>query len=58
MLVETANPVHSLADNQRMREAEFAVAEFETPAESADGYREGWQRLKDTLQPSKMADMR
>ncbi len=28
--------------------AEFAVAEFESPAESAARYREGWQRLKDT----------
>ena len=38
--------------------AEFAVAEFETPAESAAAYREGWQRLKDTLKPSYMVDMR
>jgi hypothetical protein len=38
--------------------AEFAVAEFETPAESAAAFREGWQRLKDTLKPSYMVDMR
>ena len=38
--------------------AEFAVAEFETPAESAAAFRDGWQRLKDTLKPSYMVDMR
>jgi hypothetical protein len=38
--------------------AESAVAEFETAAESAAAYREGWQRLKDTLKPSFMVDMR
>ncbi|HEY1491125.1 MAG TPA: nuclease-related domain-containing protein [Steroidobacteraceae bacterium] len=38
--------------------AEFAVAEFETPAESAASHREGWQSLKATLKPSYMVDMR
>jgi Nuclease-related domain len=38
--------------------AEFAVAEFETPAESAANFKEGWQRLKDALKPSYMVDMR
>jgi hypothetical protein len=38
--------------------AEFAVAEFETPAESAASHREGWQNLKATLKPSYMVDMR
>ncbi len=38
--------------------AEFAVAEFETPAESAASFREGWQRLKEALKPSYMVDMR
>jgi Nuclease-related domain len=38
--------------------ADFAVAEFDTPAESAATFREGWQRLKDTLKPSYMVDMR
>ena len=38
--------------------AEFALAEFETPIESAANFKEGWQRLKDALKPSYMVDMR
>jgi hypothetical protein len=38
--------------------AEFAIADFDVPAESAASHREGWQRLKDTLKPSFMVDMR
>ena len=38
--------------------AEFPLAEFEAPAESAARFREGWQRLKDAVKPSYMVDMR
>ena len=34
--------------------AEFATAEFDAPGESAAQFREGWQRLKDTVKPSYM----
>jgi hypothetical protein len=38
--------------------ADFAAADFDAPAESAAQFREGWQRLKDAVKPSFMADMR
>jgi hypothetical protein len=38
--------------------AEFPAADFETPAESAARYREGWQRLKEAVRPSDMVDRR
>jgi hypothetical protein len=38
--------------------SEFPAAEFESPADSVARYREGWQRLKDTVKPSYMVDMR
>jgi hypothetical protein len=38
--------------------SEFAAAEFDAPAESAAGFREGWQRLQEALKPSYMVDMR
>jgi len=38
--------------------AEFPTPSYESPAESAAGYREGWQRLKAAVKPSYMVDMR
>jgi hypothetical protein len=38
--------------------AEFPAADFESPAESAARFREGWQQLKAAVKPSFMADMR
>ena len=38
--------------------AEFPAAEFESPAESAARYGEGWGRLKEAVKPSFMVDMR
>ena len=38
--------------------AEFAAGEFDAPAESAAGFREGWQHLQEALKPSYMVDMR
>jgi len=38
--------------------ADFAAADFDAPAESAAQFREGWQRLRDAVKPSFMADMR
>ena len=38
--------------------AEFPAAEFETPAESAARYGEGWAQLKAAVKPSFMVDMR
>src|ERR1700739_2155031 len=38
--------------------AEFRHPDFESPAESAARYREGWQRLREVIKPSHMADMR
>jgi len=38
--------------------SEFPAAEFETPAESAARYREGWRRLREAVRPSNMVDMR
>jgi hypothetical protein len=38
--------------------SEFPAAEFETPAETAARYREGWQRLREAVKPSYMVDMR
>jgi hypothetical protein len=37
---------------------EFPAPEFESPADSAARHRDGWQRLKDTVRPSYMVDMR
>jgi hypothetical protein len=37
---------------------EFAAADFGAPEPAAAQYREGWQRLKDTVKPSYMVDMR
>ena len=38
--------------------SEFPAADFETPAETAARYREGWQRLREAVKPSYMVDMR
>ncbi|HXW74727.1 MAG TPA: nuclease-related domain-containing protein [Steroidobacteraceae bacterium] len=38
--------------------SEFPAAEFETPADTAMRYREGWQRLREAVKPSYMVDMR
>jgi hypothetical protein len=38
--------------------ADCAASDFDAPAESAAQFREGWQRLKDAVKPSFMADMR
>jgi hypothetical protein len=38
--------------------SEFPAPDFMSPAESAARFREGWQRLKETVKPSFMADMR
>jgi hypothetical protein len=38
--------------------AEFPTAEFTAPPETDARFREGWQRLKDAVKPSYMADMR
>jgi Nuclease-related domain len=38
--------------------SEFPAAEFETPAETAARFREGWQRLREAVKPSYMVDMR
>lgn len=38
--------------------AEFPAADHEAPEESAARFREDWQRLKDAVKPSYMADMR
>jgi hypothetical protein len=38
--------------------AEFVSPDFDVPADSAAQYREGWQRVKDTVRPSYMVDMR
>jgi len=38
--------------------SEFPAADFESPAESAARYREGWQRLRQAVKPSNMVDMR
>ncbi len=37
---------------------EFTSPDFEAPADSAAQYREGWQRVKETVKPSYMVDMR
>jgi hypothetical protein len=37
---------------------EFNAADFGAPEQAAAQYREGWQRLKDTVKPSYMVDMR
>ena len=38
--------------------AEFPAADFESPADTIARFREGWQRLRDAVKPSFMADMR
>jgi hypothetical protein len=38
--------------------AEFPAADFESPADTMARFREGWQRLRDGVKPSYMADMR
>ncbi len=38
--------------------AEFPQASFESPADSARRFSEGWQRLKEVVKPSYMAHMR
>ena len=38
--------------------SEFPLADFEAPAESVARHRDGWQRLKETVRPSYMTDMR
>jgi hypothetical protein len=38
--------------------SEFPPADFESPAESAARFREGWQRLRTAVRPSHMVDMR
>jgi len=38
--------------------AEFPAADYESPAESAARFGDGWQRLKGAVKPSYMADMR
>jgi hypothetical protein len=38
--------------------AEFPAADFESPADTMARFRDGWQRLRDTVKPSYMADMR
>jgi len=38
--------------------ADFAASDFDAPAESAAQFRDGWQRLRDAVKPSFMADMR
>jgi hypothetical protein len=38
--------------------AEFPPADFESPADSARRFRDGWQRLKNAVKPSYMVDMR
>jgi len=38
--------------------SEFPEGDFEAPAESAARHREAWQRLKEAVKPSYMADMR
>jgi hypothetical protein len=38
--------------------ADFTASDFDAPAESAAQFREGWQRLKEAVRPSFMADMR
>ena len=38
--------------------AEFPAAHFESPADTIARFREGWQRLRDAVKPSYMADMR
>jgi len=38
--------------------AEFPAADFESPADTIARFREGWQRLRDAVKPSYMADMR
>lgn len=37
---------------------EFPAAEYESTAESAARYKDGWQRLKEVVKPSYMVDMR
>ena len=38
--------------------AEFPAADFESPADSVRRFNDGWQRLKQTVKPSYMVDMR
>jgi len=38
--------------------AEFPAADFESPADTVARFRDGWQRLRDAVKPSFMADMR
>jgi len=38
--------------------AEFPAVEYQPHAEATAPLREGWQRLKDAVKPSYMADMR
>jgi nuclease-like protein len=38
--------------------AEFPVNEFSAPSENAARFAEGWRRLKDSVKPSYMVDMR
>jgi hypothetical protein len=38
--------------------SEFPPADFESPADSARRFRDGWQRLRDTVKPSNMVNMR
>jgi hypothetical protein len=38
--------------------AEFPPADFESPADSARRFGDGWQRLKSAVKPSYMVDMR
>jgi len=37
---------------------EFTAPDFDAPADAASAYREGWQRIKEAVKPSYMADMR
>ena len=38
--------------------AEFPAADFESPADTMARFRDGWQRLRQAVKPSYMADMR
>jgi hypothetical protein len=38
--------------------AEFPPADFESPADNARRFQDGWRRLKDAVKPSNMVDMR
>ena len=62
MVLRTASPpLCAMSTEWRATSAlrsEFPAPEFESAAESAARHREGWQRLKETVKPSYMVDMR